>query len=158
MEKNIQTNTLSWKGPSILHHTRGTAWYAGAIVTIGLLLLFCVLANAWSFLVILLLSIGFYGWLLFKPTPLKTISMSPDGVTYDGEFYPNGAIKEFWILDHGHDFELHIRLFSRLKDDLRIFLAEADAPTVRSFLSQNIPENTEHNEKLLDILARLLKI
>jgi hypothetical protein len=158
MDTQTPLQTITFHGPIMLHHTRGTAWYIGAALCFGLMVLFCIMAKAWSFLVILALGAGFYGWLLFKPTPHKTLRISSDGIELNNTFYPYKECTEFWVLDHGHDQELHIGLRQSLKHDIRIFLGDTDTDAVRKLLSTYIKENGERHERLVDIIIRLLKI
>jgi hypothetical protein len=156
-----QTNTthsVSWQGQTMMHHKRGALWYTVAAAIVLSVLVFCVVTTQWPLLVVMLIGTVFYGWLLFKPTPETTITLTQNEVVLNSTHVAYSECAYFWILDHGHDHELHIKLKERNKADIRIFLGDTDTVEVQQLLSEYMEQNTKQNEQFIDIITRLLKL
>lgn len=165
MDTNIPTNTqapfepLEWSALAHPEHERSPRWYLYA----GLFVLACavygIFSGAWSFAVVVVLAGGMYFLLRNAPPVIKTISIQEKGFTLNGKFTDWKDCVDFWIVTTPDYSELHIKK-NKGTLDREVILQTADIPlsTIRSSLSQKIPERSDQGEKTLDMFIRLLKL
>lgn len=153
-----QTPIFSVEGSSVHSHKRSIVWYGIAILTSVLIIVFSLYTKAWSFFIVYILAAGLYSYSVHKPIPRVLLEIAEEGIRYKNAYYPFEKCKEFWMINHHYDCELHIRVEHRLTDDLRIFIGHDNEQRVRELLGSRITENTKKHERLFDYITRLLKL
>ena len=163
---SMQTNTqqmpgqilLSWSAPTQAAVQRTWRWYAGAGTAAGLLLLYSIWTQAWTFtLLIILLSI-IYAWSMRKETPIKTISIGEYGIQLGQDFIGWNDCAGYWLLQGKDYVELHLERQSGKPRSSKILVGTVDIQDIRAALSAYTNEFTDRIERPLDTFSRLLKI
>ncbi len=149
---------MSWTAPSHHNHERSARWY---LIGGGLILAICVyaiLTGAWTVAFVSLLVGGTYFLTRREETPLKSIRLDKDGVTFQDNFTPWDKCKEFWIVQTPLYNELHIIRDAKANREIRIQTANIDVTILRSALSQFLTMRVDQRERLLDVIIRLCKL
>lgn len=149
---------IQWQGQMHVEHERTTLWYIGAVLALLALIAFSIVTASWSFLAVIILASILYVYIQNKHIPSKTVTITKDALIYGDKIIHWNECAYFWMIKYHSHYELHLKLNSRWKDDFRVQTGTADPNQIREFISQYLPENTEHHEKKLDMIARLLKI
>ncbi len=140
-------------------HERSVRWYMYAGAFVLACAVYGIFSGAWTFTVVMILVGGIYFLIRNAPPVVKTIKIEEKGYTLNGAFTAWADCKDFWIVMFPGYSELHIEKKKGALDKETI-LQTADIPlsTIRSSLSQKIPERTDQGERLLDFCIRLLKL
>lgn len=156
--QNQNSNTMQWQGQIHIEHERTTKWYIGATITVLALIAFSIFIKSWSFLLVILVGTVVYAFVHNKSIPPKTVTLNSKGLRCGETSIYWQDCMYFWLIQYNSHYELHLRLKSRWKNDFSVQTGEADTEEIRAFLREHLEENTEHHEKKLDMIARLLKI
>lgn len=150
---------LSWVAPETIKHQRGKVW---KVVMGALAAGFAVggiVYGAWTFsLAIIAFVIVHYLVNLENPKDVE-VKISDVGIKVGGRKYSYGIIKAFWIVyDPPLVKTLNIRVKNRMNCDITIQLDGQTPGPVRKVLLEKIPELEGQEEKLSDVILRVLKI
>jgi hypothetical protein len=160
----MNTNTpstdqvLAWHAPRAVNHERTVGWYlTGGIVVIGATV-YGVLSGVWTLALVSILCGALYFLVRDHRFPDIDCTMTDKGVQIAERFLPWTGIKGFWFVTTPAYTELHIVPQSKKMTDLVIHTGDVSLITIRSFLSGKADELHDKQERILDILARLIKL
>lgn len=149
----------SWIAPEYIQHQRSARWYlvAGTIVAICALL--ALISGNWSMALAIAVFAGVYQYLhQYHPPKDIKITISDLGIRVGNVFFPYSHIQAFWIIySHGNK-TLNLRVANNFFYDITIQLNEQDPVFLRTYLVGQIPEWEGKEERLGDIMLRLLKL
>ena len=150
---------LRWDGQSRPTHERGPKWYLYGGIFILLCAVFGIVSGAWSFSLVMLLIGGLYFLTRNAPEPVHHIEISPEGVTFRGEFTHWNGCKDFWMLQGPTYVELHIMRAKLVNPEIVIQLPPGmDVRIVRAVLGKFLSERSDQTENLLDTFIRICKL
>lgn len=157
--KGHERVVFSWTAPEYIQHQKGPRWYVGAAVLLLLLLGWGFYSGNWTMVVALIVFAVVYQYLHAYHPPKEThIKISELGISVGDMFYAFSHIQAFWIIyQHGLK-TLNVRVSKNLFSDIIIQLGEQDPVEVRQYLVGQIPEWEGKEEKLSDLILRLLKL
>ena len=149
---------MLWSAPSHHNHERSARWYLIGGCLILAIAIYGIIIGAWTVTIVSLLVGGTYFLTRREETPVKTIRIEREGVTFQDDFTPWGQCKEFWVVQTPLFNELHILRDARVRREIRLQTATIDVTLLRSILSQFLPMRTDQREHIVDVLIRLCKL
>jgi|GEM_PF-1952702 hypothetical protein len=160
---------LEWQSIDSHPHERSPRWYViGGIFLIGLAS-YGLFDGSWTTTFLALMLAGIYFIMRrIEPREIK-VQITKMGINIDSVFSSWSQCNDFWILmsetreNTKKELirqipELHISRSGAFKPETIVFLNEIDPALVREALLQYIPERQGMEERLLDSLARILKL
>lgn len=149
---------LVWTGKIEVHHERSRIWYIATTFALLAILFFAIATQAWSFIVVLLISAVLYFFVHHKPLPTVNVGVFETGIQIGPTIHSWKDCKFFWILVYNKYAELHIRRINVWQPDLYVTVDLEAARVIQTVITDFIPYHEEKNERLLDIITRILKI
>ena len=163
MEKLTQTENrlnpiLAWSAPTLPTHERSPGWYLWGGIIALLLIAWGIISGSWTFSIVIALCAGLY-FLIRSHTPeAKPFIIAYQGISFDRTFMSWDNLKSFWLLETPTYTELTITPKGHRMCIIHIQTGLVDPQLIRMALSQFIPEDTDHEEGLLDIIIRICKL
>src|SRR3989344_6428363 len=149
---------LAWAAPALPVHERSKGWYIKGGVIALLLIAWGIISGSWTFSVVIVLCAGLY-FLIRSHTPeAKPFIIAYQGVSFDGIFTQWDNLKNFRLLQTPTYTELTITQKARRSPTIHIQTGMVDPQLIRMALSQFLPEDSDHEEGLLDIIIRICKL
>lgn len=149
---------ILWTAPEFLRYRRGLIWKTAAFLLFACIMLFAFLQKAWSFGLVMLVSVAVY-YLLQRERPRNLeVKISDIGIKVGQRQYPFTRIKGFWIIYEPPFATLNISVSGDLAANISIQLAHQDPAVLRNFLLHKIPELEGKKESFLDLITKILKI
>lgn len=149
---------LSWNAQTHPDHKRSDRWYliGGILVLLGAA--YGILTHSWSLSIVILLCGAIY-YLLKGHTPeAKTITLTRQGVLFEGAFTRWEDLKSFWLIATPHYTELHMTPRSRTQRMIRIQTGDIPTPDIRLVLSHFLQEESDKQENFIDTFIRICKL
>ena|SRR3989338_7296983 len=157
-ELKPQQILLSWQAPAQPKHERSHRWYMIAGGFVLACAAYGILTGAWSFTIVMVLCGATFFLVHDHVPPLKTISISDQGVLLEEKFVSWDNLSGFWLLQTQDYTELHILQKTPREPELLIQTGRQDLTQLRMLLGSKIPERTDKRERFLDALTRLAKL
>ncbi len=150
---------LSWVAPEYIQHQKSARWYQVAGTVVGISMIWTYLSGNWSMsLAILVLAVVYQYLHSYHPPKDIDVIISEMGIRIGEKFYPYSHIKAFWII-YSHGLRtLNLRLADNFFYDVAIQLNDQDPVTLRQYLVGEIAEWEGKEERLGDMMLRLLKL
>ncbi|MBI3336650.1 hypothetical protein HYZ98_03750 [Candidatus Peregrinibacteria bacterium] len=149
---------LSWEALVTPAHERTKGWYVKGGIVIIILAAWGIITGAWTFSLVLLLIGGIY-FLLQNSTPSsKRITIETRGVTFDGVFTPWTSLQSFWIIQTPTYSELHFKTKNIRQSPIVIQTGFTDPNILRKTLSAFLPEDSNREEGVIDMIIRICKL
>ena len=149
---------LEWQTVDSRPHERSARWYLVGGIFVIAFAVYGLLEKSWTTTLLALL-IGAMYFLLRNVKPRTIIvQITGLGVNVAGTFTPWNMLRDFWILVAEKHTELHLAPSRSFKGEIVVFVEQVDAADVRNTLLQFLPERTGMEERMLDYLARILKL
>ena len=149
---------LTWSAPTMHDHERSPRWYAAA----GIFVLVCtvdgILTGAWTFAMVMLLTAGVYFLVHRHPVPIRTISLTPQGVLFGDIFTQWSDCAGFWIVQTPLGDELHILRTRGWDREIHIHTGPMSLDRLRPFLGRFLTEKSDRSERLVDKIIRFCKL
>jgi hypothetical protein len=150
--------TLAWRAPIHPEHERGVKWYIYGSIFVLACAIYGIFSGAWTFSVAIVVAAGLYYLVRKAPAVVKSIQLTEQGVTYDGEFTQWNDVSSFWVVATPAYNELHIMRKKGLNREIVIQLSDIGITPIRATLSQVIQEQSDRGERFLDLLIRICKL
>ncbi len=154
-----QHTILQWAFPEYEIPHRGTAWYVVAGLVVGLLIVWSISQQNYTFpLLIIMVTIILFAHTLQTPLTLNC-RITSEGISVGDTMYPFPDLESFWIVETAVGEVLYFQNRRGMKRVTKVPLQTQDADNVRTFLQQYVEENQEYtNEPLGDWLTRRLRL
>jgi hypothetical protein len=160
-EKQIEQAEVifSWSAPEYIQHQKTARWYVIATVIALAFTAGAVITANWTMAIAILVFAGVYEFTQrFHPPKIVDIHISELGIHLGHMFYPFSSMQAFWIMLKPGLKTLNIRVHRQFYSDVVIQLMDQDAAKIRSYLVGQIPEWEGKDERLQDLILRLLKL
>jgi hypothetical protein len=150
---------ISWIAPEYVSHRKGIRWYVTASVVVVLTLIYSAFTYNWSMglAVIVFTAVYQYTHMYHPPKNIK-IDLTELGIRVENAFFPYSQIQAFWLYYKPGLKTLNLRVAKNFWADVIIQLGEQDPVTVRSYLVGQVPEWEGKDERLGELILRLLKL
>lgn len=150
---------FQWTFPEYEVPHRTTAWYAIAGLIVGLLLVWSIAGQNYTFpLLIIMVTIILFAHTLQTPLTLNC-RITSEGIQLEDRMYLFSDIESFWIVDTAVGEVLYFQARRGMKTITKVPLRGQNADSVRAFLREHLDENEEYrNEPLGDWLMRTLRL
>ncbi|MBT4277313.1 hypothetical protein HOD96_00995 [Candidatus Falkowbacteria bacterium] len=150
----------SWTFPEYIKHNRTTAWYVGAFLMIGLLLLYSARTDNFLFAIVMIM-IFVVVIHSHKQDPLKMkFSIYENGILLNEKFYGFKGLNNFWIAyDPPEVKKLYFEVDNIFKSILIIPIEKNSPLELRDILTKYLEEDLEkEGESTSEALGRMMKL
>ena len=151
---------FTWTAPEYIQHPKGKMWYliAGCIAAFAVVV--DVLTANWSMALAVVVLAIVYGYIHLNHPPKNIkITVSKMGIKVGNMIFPYSHIQAFWIhYNPPLSTTLNLRAKGHFFSDVIIELNHEDPVPLRHFLCGQIPEWEGKNERVSDVLLKLLKL
>jgi hypothetical protein len=149
---------LEWQSLDSYPHERSARWYLCGGILLLAFAAYGLFEGSWSTTLLALSLGGVYFLLRHTPPRKQRVEITALGIRIAGAFTPWHMLRNFWIIEVPPHIELHITPVKFLKAEIVLFLDETDPAAVRELLTQFLPERAGMEERMLDSIARMLKL
>ncbi|HLG25207.1 MAG TPA: hypothetical protein VI588_00215 [Candidatus Gracilibacteria bacterium] len=150
---------LSWEAPEYIQQHKGPRWYIGAGIVLAVTVAIALLTDNWTLALAALAFAGVYQYThTHHPPKMTEVRITEMGIYVGEMFFPYSHIQAFWIIYANGTKTLNLRVIGRMFSDVIIQMNHQNPVEVRQYLVGQIPEWEGKNERLGDILLRLLKL
>jgi len=149
----------SFVTPECIDHERGQTWFLvlGFFVVVGVV--FGLMQDSLSFVILSVLLGGVYTTTHSKKSPEITVSFTEHGMVWKDSFFLYSSIHSFWIFWKPNETKvLHVNKTEGFPKELVIPIHTADPAKIKEVLGYYVPEIEGKKEKFSDVMARTLKL
>ena len=148
---------LEWRAPSRINNERSPRWYMITGIAVLVIAAYGIISGAWTVSVVAVLCGSVYVLLRDHVPTLRSISITEQGVNFEGTFYGYNDLRSFWLIKTEVATILHITQKKR-GGDIVLLTGLTDPELVRQVLSRFLTEESDHKEHLLDTFIRICKL
>ncbi len=151
---------FSWTAPEYLQHPKSRRWYIIAACVLAVMIVLALLLKDWTLALALLVFGPVYYYFQEYHSPRQvSVVISDMGIKVGNQVYPYTHIKAFWIMYHPPFLKtLNLSIHKKTFSDVIIQLEDQDPVALRHFLCGQIHEWEGKNERLSEIILRILKL
>lgn len=150
---------LTWNAPEYLQYHKSPSWYLTAVIIVIVTAVAALLTDNWSMALATITFAGVYQYIhKHHPPKITTISFTDMGIWIGKKFIPYSHIQAFWIIYHEGMKSLNLRVMKSFYADTVIHFNGQDPAEVRRILVSQVPEWEGKNERLSDVILRLLRL
>jgi hypothetical protein len=150
---------VSWTAPEYVSHRKSMRWYMVAAVVVALTLVYSALTFNWTMGLAVIVFTAVYQYThLYHPPKNIRIDLTELGVRVGDSFFAYSQIQAFWIYFKPGLRTLNLRIAGNFWADVVIQLGEQDPVAVRSYLVGQVPEWEGKEERLGELILRMLKL
>ncbi len=152
-----ETTAISWEAEEYVVRDKNNWWYVG-LVAVGLALSgLAVWIGAWTFLVVIVLSVISLFVYAARPPRMLHYSLSNKGLSEGDKLYEYGEFKSFGVLKEGHHFAIVLTPRKRFSPRVTVFFPEAQGEEIVDAFGARLPMEEVHLD-MLDKLTKFLRI
>jgi len=147
---------LKWETPMYIHKHKPWWWVLAALLLVSGLVIYGLLANAWTFSVAVVVFAGVYYYFQHQESPILDIVFSSVGVKVGQKVYPYNMFKTFWV-DYAppHIQDLHLVPSNNYKYELTIHLNGQDPAQLKAALQQFLPEWIDRKKTITESIIHI---
>lgn len=150
---------LTWDAPEYIRYHKSPRWYLTAVIIVIITAVIALLTDNWSMALATITLAGVYQYIhKHHPPKMMTVSLTDMGIAIGKKFIPYSHIQAFWIIYHEGIKTLNLRVMKSFYSDTVIHFNGQDPAEVRRILVSQIPEWEGKNERLSDVILRLLRL
>jgi len=149
---------ISWETEEFEQYRKSIWWYLLIVVLIGLLLLLAWFLKNWIMALVMVVAAGaviIVGRV--KPRLIK-VAIDEEELKVGDKRFPLSRIKSFWIVKTPEGMKVNFLLGIRFAPLLTLKIPAEKTPSLREFLRDKLPEESERGEDLIDRFNRFLRI
>ena len=144
---------ITWEAEEYVVHDKKAGWYVG-LVFVGLLIsALAVLFQAWTFVVVEVLSVVALFIYTMRPPKMIHYSLTEKGLSEGEKLYDYDDFKEFGILKDGRHFAIVLTPRKRFSPRVTVLFPEAQGEEIVDGFGAHLPMG----EVKLDALDKLIK-
>ncbi len=144
---------ISWQAEEYIARDKGTWWYVG-LVAVGLVLSgIAILLQAWTFLVVIILSVVALIIYSLRPPRVLQYKLDQDGLTEGEKLYAYDEFKAFGILHEENHFAIVLTPRKRFSPRVTVYFPQSRGEQIVDAFGARLPME----EVRLDLLDRLIK-
>lgn len=150
---------FSWVAPEYIQHQKTARWYMIATAIALIFIIGAIFTANWTMAIAILVFTAVYEYTQrFHPPKIVDVQISDLGIHVGQIFYPFSSMQAFWIMLKPGLKTLNIRVHRQFYSDVVIQLMDQDAAKIRNYMVGQIPEWEGKDERLQDLILRLLKL
>ncbi len=160
VEKMAQERVIiSWKAREYVRQERGVRWYLIAGLFAFLLLFYGLMSGNFTMIAAIVVFCVVYEYLhYYHPPKIIEIKITTMGISVGPVFYDYGSVQAFWFNLNPGVRTLHLHISHKAYSDIALQLEDQDLEPIRKYLISQIPEWEGKQEKLSEVIFRLLKL
>lgn len=146
-------DVVSWEAEEYIVRDKNSWWYVG-LIAVGLLLsALAIWLQAWTFLVVVILSVVALMIYAMRPPRVLRYTLSDKGLSEGDKLYNYDDFKAFGILREGDHFAIVLTPRKRFSPRVTVFFPEAQGEEIVDAFGMWLPME----EVKLDMLDKLIK-
>lgn len=146
-------DVVSWEAEEYIVRDKNSWWYVG-LIAVGLLLsALAIWLQAWTFLVVVILSVVALMIYAMRPPRMLRYTLSDKGLSEGDKLYNYEDFKAFGILREGDHFAIVLTPRKRFSPRVTVFFPEAQGEEIVDAFGMRLPME----EVKLDMLDKLIK-
>lgn len=150
---------LAWSAPEYPHHEKTSRWFIVALVIVGLLVIYGLMTDGWTFSVAMLVFAGTYYVTHRRAPPVVDVVVSRTGIKIGQHIFPYTQLKGFWVLFNPPSVHrLYIRVQGKFHPDIFVDIGESDPAEIATVLNKYLKEIKGMEEPFGDTVVRLLRL
>ena len=150
---------LTWDAPEYVQYHKSPRWYLTAVIIVIITAIAALLTDNWTMALATITFAGVYQYIhKHHPPKIITITLTNMGIRIGKKFIPYSHIQAFWIIYHEGMKTLNLKVIKSFYSDTIIHFNGQDPVEVRRILVSQIPEWEGKNERLSDVILRLLRL
>lgn len=150
---------ISWNAPEYVSHRKGIRWYITAGVVVALSLIYSAISFNWSMGLAVIVFTAVYQYThIYHPPKIIKIDLTELGVRVGNVFHPYSQIQAFWLYYKPGLQTLNLRVANNFWTDVIIQLEDQDPVAVRAHMVGQVPEWEGKDERLGELILRMLKL
>ncbi len=147
------SDVISWEAEEYVVRDKNAWWYVG-LVAVGLVLCgIAILVQAWTFLVVIILSVFALIIYALRPPRILHYSLSNKGLSEGDRVYDYADFKAFGILREGNHFAIVLIPRKRFAPRVTVYFPENRGEQIVDMFGARLPME----EVKLDMLDKLIK-
>lgn len=147
------SDVISWEAEEYIVREKNSWWYVG-LVAVGLLLsALSIWLQAWTFLVVVVLSVVALMIYAMRPPRVLRYTLSNKGLSEGDKLYDYADFKAFGILREGEHFAIVLTPRKRFSPRVTVYFPEAQGEEIVDAFGMRLPME----EVKLDMLDKLIK-
>ena len=147
------SDVISWEAEEYVVRDKNAWWYVG-LVAVGLVLCgIAILVQAWTFLVVIILSVFALIIYALRPPRILHYSLSNKGLSEGDRVYDYADFKAFGILREGNHFAIVLTPRKRFATRVTVYFPENRGEQMVDMFGARLPME----EVKLDMLDKLIK-
>lgn len=146
-------DVISWEAEEYIVREKNAWWYVG-LIAVGLLLSgISIWLQAWTFLIVVVLSVVALMLYAMRPPRILRYTLSDKGLSEGDKLYDYNEFKAFGILREGNHFAIILTPRKRFSPRVTVYFPEAQGEEIVDAFGARLPME----EVKLDLLDKLIK-
>ena len=148
---------ISWEAEEYIVRDHNTLWYIGLFIVGGGLCALAVFLEAWTFLILVVLSVISILVSSFRPPRKIKYTLNKSGLTEGGKLHKYEEFKAFGILKDGNHFSAVLIPKKRFNLSTKVYFPEGSGEAIVDALGARLPME-EVKPDFLDKIVNFLRI
>lgn len=146
-------DAITWEAEEYIVREKNTWWYVGLVAVSLVLVGLAVLAQAWTFLVVIVLSVVALLVYTLRPPRMLQYTLTNKGLSEGEKLYDYSEFKAFGILREGNHFAIVLTPRKRFSPRVTVFFPQSQGEEIVDAFGARLPME----EVKLDLLDKLIK-
>lgn len=146
-------DVITWEAEEYIVREKNTWWYVGLVAVSLVLVGLAVLAQAWTFLAVIVLSVVALLVYTLRPPRMLQYTLTNKGLSEGEKLYDYSEFKAFGILREGNHFAIVLTPRKRFSPRVTVFFPEIQGEEIVDAFGARLPME----EVKLDLLDKLIK-
>lgn len=146
-------DTITWEAEEYIVREKNTWWYVGLVAVSLVFVGVAVLAQAWTFLAVIILSVVALLVYTLRPPRMLRYTLTNKGLSEGEKLYDYSEFKAFGILHEGNHFAIVLTPRKRFSPRVTVFFPQSQGEEIVDAFGARLPME----EVKLDMLDKLIK-
>lgn len=146
-------DAITWEAEEYIVREKNTWWYVGLVAVSLVLVGLAVLAQAWTFLAVIVLSVVALLVYTLRPPRMLQYTLTNKGLSEGEKLYDYSEFKAFGILREGNHFAIVLTPRKRFSPRVTVFFPQSQGEEIVDAFGARLPME----EVKLDLLDKLIK-
>lgn len=146
-------DVITWEAEEYIVREKNTWWYVGLVAVSLVLVGLAVLAQAWTFLAVIVLSVVALLVYTLRPPRMLQYTLTNKGLSEGEKLYDYSEFKAFGILREGNHFAIVLTPRKRFSPRVTVFFPQSQGEEIVDAFGARLPME----EVKLDLLDKLIK-
>lgn len=149
--------TITWEAEEYIVREKTTGWYVGLVVVGLVMVAVAVLLEAWTFLIVIILSVVALLIYVSRPPRVIKYTLDNEGLKEDEREYAFADFKSFGVLNEAGHYSIVLSPRKRFSTRLTVFFPKAQGEEIVDAFGAHLPMEPVDLD-LLDKLIKFLRI